>query len=102
MDLLLMPRTVDAAEALEIGLVTRVVPADDLAAEVSTLAKTLADGPTLAFACVKESVAFATTHDLAESLAFESTMMARSGGSADHRSAVQAFVEKQQPVFEGR
>jgi hypothetical protein len=29
-------------------------------------------------------------------------MMARSGGSADHRSAVQAFVEKQQPVFEGR
>jgi 2-(1,2-epoxy-1,2-dihydrophenyl)acetyl-CoA isomerase len=102
MDLLLMPRTVDAAEALEIGLVTRVVPADDLAAEVSTLAKTLAEGPTLAFACVKESVAFATTHDLAESLAFESTMMARSGGSADHRSAVQAFVEKQQPVFEGR
>jgi 2-(1,2-epoxy-1,2-dihydrophenyl)acetyl-CoA isomerase len=102
MDLLLMPRTVGAAEALEIGLVTQVVPAAELAAHVADLATELAAGPTLAFASVKESVAFASMHDLRESLAFESTMMSRTGASADHRMAVQAFVEKQKPEFEGR
>ncbi len=102
MDLLLVPRTLDSQEALDLGLVNRVVPADDLAVEAATLAAALAQGPTLAYASVKESVAFAATHPLAESLAFESRMMARTGGSQDHRNAVNAFVAKQKPTFEGR
>jgi 2-(1,2-epoxy-1,2-dihydrophenyl)acetyl-CoA isomerase len=102
LDLLLMPRTVDAVEALEIGLVTRVVPEDEFAEQVDAVAASLAVGPTLAYASVKQSVAFAATHDLAEALAFESQMMARTGSSADHRTAVQAFIDKQQPTYEGR
>lgn len=101
MELLVMPRKVDAAEALAIGMVTRVVPAAELAPAVSDLAARLAGGPTRAFAAVKRSLAFSTTHPLAESLEFEATMMAWTGGSTDHRNAVDAFVAKQQPTFEG-
>ena len=102
MELLLMPRTLDSQEALELGLVNRVVPADDLAVEAATLAGRLATGPTLAYASVKQSMAFAATHPLEEALAFESRMMARTGGSDDHRNAVQSFVDKEKPTFEGR
>ncbi len=102
MELLLTPRTVDAQEALVLGLVNRVVPAADLAVEAATLASALAQGPTLAYASVKASLAYSATHPLAESLAFESRMMARTGGSADHRNAVDAFVAKEKPTFEGR
>jgi 2-(1,2-epoxy-1,2-dihydrophenyl)acetyl-CoA isomerase len=102
MELLLMPRTLDSQEALELGLVNRVVPADDLAVEAATLAGRLASGPTLAYASVKQSVAFAATHPLEEALAFEGRMMARTGGSDDHRHAVQSFVDKEKPTFEGR
>jgi 2-(1,2-epoxy-1,2-dihydrophenyl)acetyl-CoA isomerase len=100
-DLLLKPRTVRAAEALELGLVSRVVPGDDLLAETDALAAELAAGPTLAFAAVKQSVAFAATHSLREALAFESEQMARTGASDDHRAAVQSFVAKEKPTFTG-
>ncbi|MEP6651700.1 MAG: enoyl-CoA hydratase-related protein [Lapillicoccus sp.] len=102
MELFLMPRTLDSQEALSAGLVNRVIPAAELAMEAATLASTLARGPTLAFASVKESVAYAAAHPLVESLRFESRMMARTGASADHRNAVDAFVAKEKPTFEGR
>ncbi len=102
MELLLMPRTIDAGEALDLGILNQVVPADDLMVTVQALAATLADGPTLAFAAVKSSVAYAASHSLEEALAFESTMMARTGGSEDHRGAVASFISKEKPTFEGR
>ncbi len=102
LELLMMPRTVPAAEALELGMATRVVPADDLEQEVSELAATLAQGPTLAYGAVRRSVAYSATHTLAESLAFEGEMMARTGSSADHQNAVTSFIGKQKPTFEGR
>jgi 2-(1,2-epoxy-1,2-dihydrophenyl)acetyl-CoA isomerase len=102
MAMLLMPRTLDSQEALALGLLNRVVPADDLAKEAATLAAELAAGPTLAYASVKQSVEYAATHPLEDSLAFESQMMARTGGSDDHRNAVNSFVAKEKPTFEGR
>jgi 2-(1,2-epoxy-1,2-dihydrophenyl)acetyl-CoA isomerase len=102
LELLLMPRTVTAAEALDLGLVTKVVPAAALADEVAGLARTLAAGPTLAYASVKQSVAYAATHGLDEALAFEATMMTRTGATSDHRHAVEAFLAKQKPTFGGR
>jgi 2-(1,2-epoxy-1,2-dihydrophenyl)acetyl-CoA isomerase len=102
MDLLLRPRTVPAAEALELGLVSRVVPDADLASEAAEVAAGLAAGPTVAYAAIKQSVAFAATHSLTESLVFESQMMARTGSTDDHRNAVQSFVAKEKPTFEGR
>jgi 2-(1,2-epoxy-1,2-dihydrophenyl)acetyl-CoA isomerase len=102
MELLLWPRSVDAAEALEIGMVNWVFPADRLAVEVADIAARLVAGPPLAFAAVKEAVRYAANHSLEESLAFESQLMARTGGSEDHRGAVASFVAKQRPTFEGR
>ena len=102
LELLMMPRTVPAAEALELGMATKVVPADELSTEVSALAATLALGPTLAYGSVRRAVRFAATHTLAESLAFEGDLMARTGSSSDHQNAVRSFIAKEQPRFEGR
>jgi 2-(1,2-epoxy-1,2-dihydrophenyl)acetyl-CoA isomerase len=101
LDLLLLPRTVRAPEALQLGLVTSVVPADALAAEAASLARKLAQGPTVAYAAVKAAVAYGASHALDEALAFESEMMARTGVTADHREAVRAFLAKQAPTFGG-
>lgn len=100
-ELLYFPSTVPAAEALELGLATKVVPAADLAAEVGALAARLAAGPTVALGAIRQSVAFAAGHSFEESLEVESAMMQKTGATADHRAAVAAFVAKQQPVFQG-
>jgi 2-(1,2-epoxy-1,2-dihydrophenyl)acetyl-CoA isomerase len=102
MELLLCPRSVSAPEALDIGLVNSVYPDDRLAKEVTDIATRLAAGPTLAFAAVKSAVAFAAAHPLDEALRFEGELMARTGGSEDHRNAVESFVAKQKPTFTGR
>ncbi|MGN6782026.1 MAG: enoyl-CoA hydratase/isomerase family protein [Marmoricola sp.] len=102
MELLYFPRTVDAAEALELGLATRVVPAAALAAVVRELATRLAAGPTGALGAVRRAVAYSADRTFAESIAFESSMMRLTGATADHRAAVAAFVAKEKPVFEGR
>jgi 2-(1,2-epoxy-1,2-dihydrophenyl)acetyl-CoA isomerase len=101
MELLLWPRTVGAAEALEMGLVNWVFPADQFADEVRDMATRLASGPTLAYASIKEALNYAASHSLPESLAFEGKLMVRTGGSEDHRNAVQSFVAKQKPTFTG-
>lgn len=101
-ELLLLPRTISAPESLELGIATRVVPAEEFDATVAELARTLADGPTLAYASIKRSLAYSTTHDLPSSLEFEAQKMALTGKSADHLGAVKAFLAKEKPVFEGR
>jgi 2-(1,2-epoxy-1,2-dihydrophenyl)acetyl-CoA isomerase len=102
MELLYFPRTIRADEALELGLATNVVPADQLDGEVAALAARLAAGPTVAFGAMRRSVAFASGHAFEEALVFESSMMTLTGGTSDHRAAVAAFVAKEKPVFEGR
>jgi 2-(1,2-epoxy-1,2-dihydrophenyl)acetyl-CoA isomerase len=101
-ELLYFPRTIGADEALELGLATKVVPADELAAEVSSLAARLAAGPTVALGAMRQSVAYASGHTFEEAVAFESAMMQRTGATADHAAAVAAFVAKEKPVFQGR
>jgi 2-(1,2-epoxy-1,2-dihydrophenyl)acetyl-CoA isomerase len=101
-ELLYEPRTIPAAEALELGLASRVVPADELEAAVHELAARLAAGPTQAYAAIRRSVEFSSTHALPESLAHEAEMMAFTGGTQDHQDAVEAFVNKRKPVFHGR
>jgi len=101
-ELLLLPRTISSEEALTLGLATTVAPADGFDATVATLARKLADGPTLAYASIKRSLAYSATHDLPSSLGQEAQKMALTGASADHLAAVEAFLAKQKPVFEGR
>ena len=102
MELLYFPRTVSAQEALEIGLATQVVTQDELAGAVDTLARRLADGPTLALGSIRQAVAYSAAHPLEEALAFEAEKMALTGGTEDHLAAVNAFVAKEQPVYRGR
>lgn len=101
-DLLLFPRTVNAQEALELGLAHTVVPAADLAVEAESVARRLAEGPTAAYAAIKQSLAYGAGHSLRESLRTEEELQVRAGASEDHRIAVEAFVKKEKPVFLGR
>lgn len=102
LELLLLAEPVRAAEALELGLVNRVVPADELAAAARDLATRLAAGPTLAYGAVKAAVEHAAASDLAGALAKEGELQETCAATADHVSATKAFLQKEQPVFEGR
>jgi 2-(1,2-epoxy-1,2-dihydrophenyl)acetyl-CoA isomerase len=100
-ELLYFPRTIPAAEALELGLATSVVAEDVFDEEVASLAGRLAAGPTVAYGAIRRSVEYSGGHSFTESLAFESSMMTLTGDTADHRGAVDAFVAKQKPTFRG-
>jgi 2-(1,2-epoxy-1,2-dihydrophenyl)acetyl-CoA isomerase len=102
LELLYFPSTITADDALALGLATKVVPAAELAAETGALAARLAAGPTVALGAMRQSVAYAAGHSFEEALEFESTMMQKTGATADHQAAVAAFVAKEKPVFEGR
>ncbi|MBC9711094.1 enoyl-CoA hydratase/isomerase family protein [Streptomyces sp. TRM66268-LWL] len=101
-DLLLFPRTVKAQEAYELGIANRLVPAESLAEEAAAVARTLAEGPTVAYAALKEALAYAASHSLAETLEKEDELQTRAGASQDHTIAVQAFIAKEKPVYLGR
>jgi 2-(1,2-epoxy-1,2-dihydrophenyl)acetyl-CoA isomerase len=101
-ELLLLPRTIGAPEALAMGLASEVVPDEEFGGRVHEVAARLAAGPTVAYGAVRRAVAYSSTHDLESSLAYEAELMALTGATADHAAAVQAFLAKQRPVFEGR
>lgn len=101
-DLLLFPRSIDAEEARQLGIAQRVVPAADLAATAAEVARGLAEGPTVAYAAIKESLAYAAGHSLTDALAKEDELQRRAGRSADHRTAVDAFLKKEKPRYSGR
>jgi 2-(1,2-epoxy-1,2-dihydrophenyl)acetyl-CoA isomerase len=100
-ELLMLPGSIRAAEALALGLATRVVPPASLASAATEFAEQLAAGPTVAYAAIKRSLAYSATHDLKSSLAFEDEMQRMAGTSEDHRAAVASFLAKQTPVFSG-
>ncbi|MEV3919953.1 enoyl-CoA hydratase-related protein [Actinomadura coerulea] len=101
-ELLLLGEPVKAPEALELGLVTRVVPADELAPASMELARRLASGPTASYGAVKAALDHAATHDLASALEREAELQDDCEKTSDHHNATEAFLKKQQPVFEGR
>ncbi|TDD95652.1 enoyl-CoA hydratase-related protein [Actinomadura rubrisoli] len=101
-ELLLLGEPVKAPEALEIGLVSRVVPADELAPASVELARRLAAGPTVSYGAVKAALDHAATGDLASSLEKEAVLQDLCEKTADHHNATEAFLKKQQPTFEGR
>lgn len=101
-ELLLLGESFDADQALASGLVRAVVPAEEVLEAALTLARRLAAGPTLAYAEIKKAVAIGAVSPLDTVLAAEAAGQARLGVTADHREAVEAFLEKRTPVFEGR
>ena len=101
-DLLLFPRSITAQEAYDLGIASRVVPAAELRAEAVKTARALAEGPTLAYAALKESVAYGLSHSLTETLDKEDELQTLAGPSEDHTIAVEAFVKKEKPKYLGR
>ena len=94
-------RTLSADEALEWGLVNRVVPADDLAAESEKLAARLASGPTTAFGLLKKLVASSFGDNLEAQMELESRAIADSARTADALEGIDAFFAKRRPKFTG-
>jgi enoyl-CoA hydratase/carnithine racemase len=103
LDLLLSGRKFDAAEALRLGLVSRVFPAAELAASTRAYARELADlvSPR-SMGVIKRQVWDAQFQTLAEATAVANREMAASFGTADFKEGVAHFVEKRAPRFTGR
>ncbi|MFJ4684539.1 enoyl-CoA hydratase/isomerase family protein [Streptomyces sp. NPDC091377] len=101
-DLLFFPRGIKAQEAYELGIANRVVPAAGLRAEAEQVARALAGGPTVAYAALKESLAYGHSHSFEETLEKEDALQTRAGASEDHAIAVRAFVNKEKPAYLGR
>jgi len=94
---------VDMKEALRLGLVNWVVPADQLEAKTREIAGRLANGPRVAYRYMKENMNRAVTGaDVDDCLDLEATHHVHAGMTEDHKEAAKAFVEKREPVFKGR
>ena len=94
---------VSAQESLDLGLTNWVVEPEELVAKTREIAGRLASGPTVAYRYMKENFARAiSTGDVDECLDLEATHHVHCGQTEDHRNATKAFVEKREPVFQGR
>jgi len=101
-ELLFLSEVPPAAQALELGLVNRVVPHAELMATVREVATRIAAGPQVSYRYMKENVRLAATQDYQSLLDREAWTHLRCGETEDHREGVRAFVEKRRPKFNGR
>ena len=101
-ELLLLSPRLSAEEALALGLVHRVVPAEKLMEEALSWAKELAQGPTRAYALTKKLLLETYRLSLTEALALEAVLQGQAGQTQDHEEGVRAFREKRPPRFQGR
>src|SRR5438445_9104094 len=102
MELYFTNRVLSAREALEWGLVTRVVPDAELANAVHALARELAQGPSKAFGGAKRLFHHSTWESLETQMELEAQAIAVSGRTEDFRGGVTAFANKKQATFHGR
>ncbi len=101
-ELAVSERRVSAQEALELGLVNRVVPDDRLAEEAMTWARELAQGPTRAIGLTKRALNRALLLDVDEMLDYEAQLQQIAAATADSAEGIRAFLEKRRPNFQGR
>ena len=93
---------VSADEALRLGLANWVCAPEELVAKTREIAGRLASGPTVALRYMKENLNRAMGGDVDDCLDLEATHHVHCGLTEDHREASKAFVEKREPVFNGR
>jgi 2-(1,2-epoxy-1,2-dihydrophenyl)acetyl-CoA isomerase len=101
-ELALLGERVDAARALAIGLVTQVVPDDELSATAMAVAERFAALPTRAIGLTKRAFNHASLPGLVDHLAYEAGLQEIAAGTSDHREGLSAVLEKRQPSFTGQ
>jgi len=100
-ELMFLSEKIDAKRCETIGLVNRVVPDDKLQEEAFAMAKAMAEGPSIALRYMKNNLDEALAFDFNTALDHEAERLVRAAGTADHKEAVQAFIEKRKPNFKG-
>lgn len=99
MELMLLADTVDAAEALRLGMVHRVVPAFTLADQTAQLVWRLARGPTLAYGATKRLLRASCGRDLRTQMDAERDALCACAASADFAAGVEAFLGRRAAAF---
>jgi len=102
LELLLTGDVLSASEALDLGIVNKVVPHDTLMEETMKLAGKIANKPPLAVRMMKRAVYQAQTSTLRAHLDYISSQLSLLSETEDHREAALSFLEKRKPVFKGR
>ena len=101
-ELLYFSERLDAARALELGLLNGVLPDEDLLPAVLERARALAAGPRVALGLMKTNLAVALSADLEDAMDAEVAHHTASKATADHAEAARAFVERRPARFAGR
>tara|TARA_R110002073_G_scaffold3990_7_gene26861 strand:+ start:5173 stop:6045 length:873 start_codon:yes stop_codon:yes gene_type:complete len=101
-ELYYLSERVSAEEALRLGLTNWVCEPEELQAKTMEIAKRIAAGPTVAYRYMKENLNRALAGDIDDCMDLEATHHVHCGQTEDHRNATKAFVEKREPVFQGR
>ena len=101
LELALTNRVLSAREAETMGLVTRVIPDDQLMAQAQTLVADLAKGPTRAYEGVKRLCYGATNTSLAEQMECETEWLTEMAETADVQEGIAAFLARRPPQFNG-
>ena len=101
LEMALLGDPVPAQQALDWGLINRVVPDGKLMDEARSLARTLAAGPTLSYANSKRALNNSVLKIMGEQLDLEADIQAEMSQTKDFLEGVQAFVEKRDPNFQG-
>jgi 2-(1,2-epoxy-1,2-dihydrophenyl)acetyl-CoA isomerase len=100
-EMILLRRVLTAAEALDWGLVTKVVPAAEVEAEAWDEVHRLAAGPTVAYGEIRRLLGGSFARTLPEQLSAERDAIVRCGATGDAREGIAAFVERRPPSFKG-
>jgi 2-(1,2-epoxy-1,2-dihydrophenyl)acetyl-CoA isomerase len=101
LEIALLCESIDAAQALQLGLVNRVVPAQDLETQTEDLARRVAANAPIAMGAIKRLLRDSLSRDLPTQLDAERAAFARCASAQDFAEAVAAFLARRTPVFEG-
>ena len=101
-ELMFLSERIDARRCEMLGLVNRVVADAELRENAFALAKSLAEGPSIELARIKDNLDHAVSANFLDSMDHEAENMVRSARTTDHKEAVRAFIDKRKPVFVGQ